>query len=145
MTILTLKRATVARIVAAGVAAAMLIGCGQQSPEKLMASAKGYLAKGDRNAAVIQLKNLLSKTPDDGEARLLLGEALIEDEDYVSAEKELGRALDLKQPHKEGDVVPVTLVVEGRDGKKESIEVKAPVRPLGSTTGGMPMQHQHGK
>jgi len=38
--------------------------------------------------------------------------------------------LDLKQQLKEGETVPVTLVIEGKDGKKESIEVKAPVKAL---------------
>jgi copper(I)-binding protein len=38
--------------------------------------------------------------------------------------------MDLKQPVKEGDVVPITLVVEGKDGKRESVEVKASVRAL---------------
>ncbi len=98
MNFLTLKRAAIVRIAAAGLAASMLAGCGQQSAEKLMASAKEYLAKGDRNAAVIQLKNLLTKAPDNGEARLLLGEVLLDSEDYVSAGKELSRAIELKQP-----------------------------------------------
>lgn len=38
--------------------------------------------------------------------------------------------MDLKQPLREGDSVPVTLVIEGRDGKRESLEVKAPVKAL---------------
>jgi periplasmic copper chaperone A len=38
--------------------------------------------------------------------------------------------IDLKAPLKEGDVVPLTLVVQGKDGKKETVEVKAPVRAL---------------
>ncbi len=38
--------------------------------------------------------------------------------------------IDLKGQVKEGDTVPVTLVVQGKDGKRETIEVKAPVRPL---------------
>ena len=63
-----------------------------------MASAKSFLDKGDRNSAVIQLKNLLRQTPENGEARLLLGRALFDAEDYPSAEKELVRALELKQP-----------------------------------------------
>ncbi|MCO5122820.1 MAG: copper chaperone PCu(A)C [Rhizobacter sp.] len=41
--------------------------------------------------------------------------------------------MDLKQTMKAGEVVPLTLVVEGKDGKRESIEVKAPVRALGAT------------
>lgn len=52
--------------------------------------------------------------------------------------------MDLKQPLKAGDTVPVTLVVEGADGKRESIEVKAPVRPLGAQSGAG-MKHGHGK
>jgi hypothetical protein len=35
--------------------------------------------------------------------------------------------MDLKQQMKEGEVVPVTLVVETA-GRRETIEVKAPVR-----------------
>lgn len=46
--------------------------------------------------------------------------------------------LDLKQQLREGDSVPVTLVVEGKDGKKEIIELKAPVRALST-----PAMHKH--
>ena len=38
--------------------------------------------------------------------------------------------IDLKQPLKEGDTVPITLTIEGKDGKKESLSVTAPVRAL---------------
>ena len=38
--------------------------------------------------------------------------------------------MDLKQELKAGDAVPVTLVVEGAGGKRESIELKAPVKAL---------------
>jgi copper(I)-binding protein len=40
--------------------------------------------------------------------------------------------MDLKQTMKAGEVVSLTLVVEGKDGKRETIEVKAPVRALGA-------------
>jgi len=40
--------------------------------------------------------------------------------------------MDLKQTIKAGDTVPLTLTVEGKDGKKETIEVKAPVKALGA-------------
>ena len=65
------------------------------NPEKLVASAKESLAKNDRSAAVIQLKNALQKNPDLGEARLLLGKALLEQGDLAAAEKELRRAREL--------------------------------------------------
>ena len=40
--------------------------------------------------------------------------------------------LDLKQPLSAGDTVPVTLVFEGADKKRETLEIKAPVRALGA-------------
>lgn len=43
--------------------------------------------------------------------------------------------MDLKQQMKEGATVPVTLVIEGRDRKRSTVEVKAVVKPL--TGGGM--------
>jgi copper(I)-binding protein len=39
--------------------------------------------------------------------------------------------MELKKELKPGETVPVTLVVEGADKKRESIEVKATVKPLG--------------
>lgn len=38
--------------------------------------------------------------------------------------------LDLKEQMKEGASVPVTLVFEGRDRKRETVEINATVRPL---------------
>jgi copper(I)-binding protein len=38
--------------------------------------------------------------------------------------------MDLKGQVKDGDTVPVTLVVEGKDGKRQSIEVKAAARTM---------------
>ena len=37
----------------------ILVGCGGESPESLLSSAKDYMAKNDSKAAVIQLKNAL--------------------------------------------------------------------------------------
>lgn len=43
---------------------------------------------------------------------------------------------DLKRPLVEGETVPLTLVVEGKDGKRESIELSAAVKPLAWPKGG---------
>lgn len=48
--------------------------------------------------------------------------------------------LDLKRALAAGDTVPVTLVIEGRDGQRETLEIAAPVRALG---GAMPMHKKH--
>jgi len=38
--------------------------------------------------------------------------------------------MGLNRQLKEGETIPVTLTVEGRDRKRESVEVQVPVRPL---------------
>ena len=90
---------------AALVLALLAAGCGKESPEAMLASAKDYLAKNDAPAATIQLKNVLSKNPDSAEARFLLGRALLDSGDAVAAEIELRKALDLK--FAEDQIVPV--------------------------------------
>jgi periplasmic copper chaperone A len=40
--------------------------------------------------------------------------------------------MDLKGPVKAGDVVPVTLVLEGKDGQRSTLNVQATARPLGN-------------
>jgi copper(I)-binding protein len=44
--------------------------------------------------------------------------------------------MDLKQQLKDGETVPITLILEGKDKKRETIEVKAPVRQLNAAAGG---------
>lgn len=57
--------------------------------------AKDFQAKGDLRASEIELKNALSKNPDNAEARLLLGDLYLTLQRGASAEKELKRALKL--------------------------------------------------
>ena len=83
---------------AAGLCIGLLAACGGDSPQALVKSAKDYLAKGDPNAAVIQLRNALQKAPDSAEARYLLGTALTDRGDAAGAVKELRRALQLGYP-----------------------------------------------
>jgi len=88
---------------AAAVVSSLLImglaGCkGEQSTESLLQDAKQYQGKGDRKAALIQLKNAVSKSPDNAEARMALGELQLEVADYASADKELRRAQSLGVP-----------------------------------------------
>ena len=40
--------------------------------------------------------------------------------------------MDLKQQLKAGDSVALTLVVEGKDGKRETLQLKVPVKALGA-------------
>lgn len=47
--------------------------------------------------------------------------------------------LGLKQPLTAGETVTVMLVIEGADKKRETLEIKAPVRALGAA----PAEHKH--
>jgi periplasmic copper chaperone A len=44
--------------------------------------------------------------------------------------------MGLKAPLKEGSSVPITLLLEGKDGKRETVEVKATVRALTASGSG---------
>ena len=61
----------------------------------MVTSAKEYLNKNDAKSASLQLRNVLQKNAGNPEARYLLGRALLETEEFASAEKELRKALQL--------------------------------------------------
>lgn len=48
--------------------------------------------------------------------------------------------INLKRPINAGELVPMTLVVEGKDKKRENIELRVPARPLNSAAAGA-MKH----
>lgn len=109
----------------------LLAACGGNKPEAMVASARDYLAKNDTKAAVIQLKNALQENPELGEARFLLGQALLRNGDAVGAETEMRKALALKQP--QDQVLPYiarALVLQG--------QFKKLTDEFGSTTLGDP-------
>lgn len=51
--------------------------------------------------------------------------------------------MGLKAQVEVGDVVPLTLVFEGRDGTQLRVEVSAPARPLNTAAGTAPTKHAH--
>lgn len=51
--------------------------------------------------------------------------------------------MDLKEPVSEGQKVPVSLVFEHADGKRETVDVQAPVRGLDGGTGQDHGHHHH--
>jgi putative PEP-CTERM system TPR-repeat lipoprotein len=73
-----------------------LAGCsGSGDPQKMVESARDYMAQNDTPAAIIQLKNALQEKPDLPEARFLLGKALLSKGDVPGSEIELQKARDL--------------------------------------------------
>lgn len=73
-----------------------LAACGEtKDAETYISEAVEYQKKGEDKAAIIQLKNALQQEPNNKNARFLLGTLYYKNDDLLSAEKELNRALDL--------------------------------------------------
>jgi len=87
---------TPSRIAAAVCFACALAACDRADTASYVTSAKSYMEKSDYNAAIIQLKNALVKSPSSGEARFLLATALYHTGDAVGAETEARKAIELK-------------------------------------------------
>lgn len=85
------------RVTASAVCVLVLAAC-SDSPEKMLVSARDYLARDDLNAASIQLKNALQQDGKLAEARFLLGSVNLRQGNVVGAEKELRRAAELGFP-----------------------------------------------
>jgi cellulose synthase operon protein C len=116
-----------AKLAATTAACFVLLACSQTSDADLLASAKQYLAKNDRPAAIIQLKSALQQNVNSAEARFLLGKALFDGGDFVAASVELRKAADLK--YDESAIAPLlaqTLLQQG--------ETRRVLESYGSTT-----------
>ena len=87
---------TFRRLAAVAVGVACLAGCNTGADADHLTTAKASLAKGDLKDAVIHLKTVLQGNPDSGEARWMLGTALLRVGDAAGALVELSRARDLK-------------------------------------------------
>jgi putative PEP-CTERM system TPR-repeat lipoprotein len=107
------RHATKLKLIATVVSGAFLIGglaaCGRtQSTESLLTEAKQYQQKGDMKAALIQLKNAVEKSPENGDARMQLAALQLKMGDTASAEKEARKARSL------GIAADVALPLEGK-------------------------------
>lgn len=84
-------------ITAAVVLALSLSACSEQkTAEQLMASAHQLSLQGKYADAIIDYKNAIRLVPKSAEARLRLGQAYLNQGNYISAEKELDRSVDLE-------------------------------------------------
>lgn len=83
---------------------AIISACGNESDADLVASAKTNIEKNDGRTALVQLKTVLGRNPQFGEARYLLGKAFLISGDASAALVELNKAKELHQD--ENDVIP---------------------------------------
>jgi len=73
----------------------LLLGACSKAPEEVETSAAQHLSRNESRSAMIELKDLLQREPDRPQSRLLLGQALNDQDDYAAAEGELRRAAAL--------------------------------------------------
>jgi putative PEP-CTERM system TPR-repeat lipoprotein len=106
---------------AAIVSAVLALGAGlaacsrDQSTATLLAEAKDYQQKGDKKAALIQLKNAVAKSPEDAEARIQLGALYLDMGDILSADKEIRKAKSLgMSPARTLPLLAKTLQAQGK-------------------------------
>jgi putative PEP-CTERM system TPR-repeat lipoprotein len=115
-----------ALVTGAIIVAAALGGCNRSKPtEQLLAEAKQYQQKGEIKAAMIELKNAVANSPENGEARLALGVLHVDTSDYVSGEKELRKALALGMD-KNRVLPPLGRALEQQGKFKEMLETITP-------------------
>ena len=70
-------------------------GCQQKTSEEHIAAAKEFAVTGDKQAAIVELKNAIQLDPKQAEARFELGSLYLDQGKYQAAEKELNRAMEL--------------------------------------------------
>ena len=128
---MTTRNAFRSTVLTTALLSALVAGCGGESPEKLMASGKEFLAKNDSKAAVIQLKNALQQNPNLGEARFLLGQALLESGDVAGAEVELRKALALNYAAEQTTPILARALLNSGQAKKVVDEFSKVELPAG--------------
>ena len=91
-----------------------------KTAEQLITSANQYSLQGKVSNAIIDYKNAIRLAPKSAEARLGLGQLYLNQGNYISAEKELDRALALGVSF--GQIVTLLAQVKTRLDKFEEIE-----------------------
>ena len=118
-------------VVKRGLMAALVMcaaaGCGDRPPsqQQSLQQARSALAAKQYQAAGIALKSYLQAQPQDAEARLLLASALLESNDFVSAEKELRKALELGISRERVEPMLARALIEQGEFKKLVQEIDA--------------------
>ncbi|MDR1854025.1 MAG: PEP-CTERM system TPR-repeat protein PrsT [Azoarcus sp.] len=98
--------------------ATLVVAC-SNSPEDMIASAKGFIEKRDLNAAAIQLKNALQENNQLAEGRFLLGSVYFRQENFSGASKELRRAFEMG--YAKDEVVPLLMQSLLREGEYDRV------------------------
>ncbi len=100
-------------------------GCSEPKDNTtLLTEAQQQFQNNDAATAIITLKNILKNTPDNSEARELLGKIYLENDNFLAAKKELKRAL-ANNPSQESTVVLLARTLLALNDHKNVIELIA--------------------
>lgn len=91
-----------------------LSACSDKLPSEYIEDAKALVEQGNRDAAIIELKNAISENPQFAPARFELGKIYIANNNFESAGKELSRALELG--YSKTEVIPLLTLAYQRIG-----------------------------
>ena len=98
---------------------ALLSGCSEKSMESHLADARNYVSQQQFDAAVVEYKNAIQKSPNAAEPRFELGRIYIQNKDYNAAEKELNKALELGYPA--NNVIPLLSIAYQQSGAENAL------------------------
>lgn len=120
------ERASI-RIASLLVVASLAAACGKGDADSYLRSARAYLAKGEYNPAVIELKNALKLQPENAEVRYTLATALLQAGDGTGAATEARKALDFGYPADEACALLAAALL--RQGEYKRVLGEAPQCP----------------
>ena len=97
----------------------LLAGCGDKSIDAHLEDARAYAQSQNNAAAIVEYKNAIQMDPNAAVPRFELGKLYLQNDNYVSAEKELNKALELGHPASE--VIPLLSVAYQQSGAENAL------------------------
>lgn len=101
------------------VLSALLTGCSEKSMESHLADARGFVAQQQLDAAVVEYKSAIQKAPDAAEPRFELGKLYLQGGNFIAAEKELSKAMELG--FEPGEVIPLLSLAYQQSGAENAL------------------------
>ncbi len=97
----------------------LLAGCTEKSAESHLVDARAFASQQQIDAAIVEYKSAIQKSPDAAQPRVELGKLYIESKNFVAAEKELNKALELGYP--EGEIIPILSLAYQQTGAENAL------------------------
>lgn len=97
----------------------LLAGCGEKSMEAHLEDARAYTQEQRYDAAIVEYKNAIQLQPDAAIPRFELGKLYLQSNNFVAAEKELNRSLELG--YSASEIMPLLSVAYQQSGAETAL------------------------